>query len=155
MGEDNVKEFAAALEGEAALAAFLEPQIPGLLGASPEELVTAMRSLLSPVDAAALTDDLGVFLADQFGHALAAGPGGWIDDDLAFCRDWGFALDDLAVPVVLWQGAHDLMVPPAHGRWLGERVAGAELNFSETDGHVSLLETQVPAILARLSRYTF
>jgi pimeloyl-ACP methyl ester carboxylesterase len=155
MGEDNVQEFSAALEGEAALAAFLEPQLDGLRAASAAELATAMRSLLSDVDAAALTDDLGGFLVTQIGHGLAAGAAGWIDDDLAFARGWGFGLDAIVVPVVLWQGAHDLMVPPAHGRWLGEHVAGAELRFSDEDGHVTLLETRMPAILAAIARYTF
>jgi pimeloyl-ACP methyl ester carboxylesterase len=155
MGDDNVREFTAALAGEAPLAAVLEPQLDELRGASPADLVAALRSVLSDVDAAALTDELGVFLAQQCDHGLARGVAGWIDDDLAFARGWGFGLDALDVPVVLWQGEHDLMVPPAHGRWLGEHVAGAELRFSEDDGHVTLLETRMPAILAAISRYTF
>jgi pimeloyl-ACP methyl ester carboxylesterase len=155
MGEDNVAEFAAAGAGEEALAAFLEPQLPQLRAARAEDLVPALRSVLSDVDAAAVTAELGEYLAEQFRHGLAAGAGGWLDDDLAFVRPWGFALDDLAVPVTIWQGRHDLMVPPAHGEWLGEHVAGARLRFEETEGHVSLLETRMPAILAELARYTF
>jgi pimeloyl-ACP methyl ester carboxylesterase len=155
MGEDNVEEFGAALQGEEAVAAFVEPQLDGLRGASPADLVAAMRSLLSGVDAAAVTDHLGEHLSAQCSHGLASGAAGWIDDDLAFTRDWAFALDDLSVPVVVWQGVHDLMVPPAHGRWLGAHVAGAELHLSEADGHISLLETRMPSILAAIARYTF
>jgi pimeloyl-ACP methyl ester carboxylesterase len=155
MGEDNVAEFAAAEAGEEALAAFLRPALPGLREIRTADLVGAMRSLLSEVDAAALTDALGDHVAGQFRHGLEPGAAGWIDDDLAFTRDWGFALDDVAAPVVVWQGEHDLMVPAAHGRWLGEHVPGAELRLSDADGHISLLETRMPAILAAISRYTF
>ena len=155
MGEDNVAEFGAALAGEEPLAAYLTPVVPELRDADPAELVTALRSVLSDVDAAALTDALGEHMAAATAHALAPGPEGWIDDDLAFARPWGFGLDDLAVPVQIWQGEQDLMVPPAHGRWLAEHVAGTDLHFREADGHLSLLDTQVPAVYAAMARYTF
>ncbi|ONI67921.1 hypothetical protein BWI15_33180 [Kribbella sp. ALI-6-A] len=32
---------------------------------------------------------------------------GWIDDNLAFARDWGFALGGIEVPVSLWCGSAD------------------------------------------------
>ncbi|HEV7753175.1 MAG TPA: alpha/beta fold hydrolase [Baekduia sp.] len=155
MGDDNVAEFGAARAGEEALGAFLTPVVPELRDAAPAELVAALRSVLSDVDAAALTDALGKHMAAATAHGLARGAEGWIDDDLAFARPWGFALDALAVPVEIWQGEHDLMVPPAHGRWLAEHVPGADLHFREADGHLSLLDTQVPAVYAAMARYTF
>ncbi|ADB35939.1 alpha/beta hydrolase fold protein [Kribbella flavida DSM 17836] len=33
---------------------------------------------------------------------------GWVDDNLAFARDWGFALDAIDGPVSLWFGSKDL-----------------------------------------------
>jgi pimeloyl-ACP methyl ester carboxylesterase len=155
MGEDNVAEFAAAREGEEALAAYLEPGVPDLRDADPQELVAAMRSVLSDVDAAALAGGLGAYVAAATAHALVPGAGGWIDDDLAFAKPWGFALQAISVPVEIWQGQHDLMVPPDHGRWLADRVPGADFRFSPGDGHLSLLESQLPAIYAAMSRYTF
>ncbi|MCZ4491088.1 MAG: alpha/beta hydrolase fold protein [Conexibacter sp.] len=155
MGDDNVAEFGAARAGEEALAAYLTPFVPELRDADPAELVAAMRSVLSDVDAAALTDALGDHLAAATAHGLAPGGEGWIDDDLAFARPWGFSLDAIAVPVEVWQGEHDLMVPPAHGRWLAQHVARADLHFREDDGHLSLLDSQVPAVYAAMARYTF
>jgi pimeloyl-ACP methyl ester carboxylesterase len=155
MGEENVAEFAAADAGEEALAAFLGEALPALREIAAADLVAAMGSLLSDVDAAALTDALGEHLARQFRHGLAPGAEGWIDDDLAFVRGWGFALDAISAPVQIWQGPHDLMVPEAHGRWLGAHVTGADLHLAPDDGHVSLLETRMAAILDAISRYTF
>ena len=155
MGADNVAEFGAARAGEEALAAYLAPVVPELRDADPAELVAAMRSVLSDVDAAALTDALGEHIAAAIAHGLAPGAEGWIDDDLAFAAPWGFSLDALAVPVQVWQGEHDLMVPPAHGRWLADHVAGADLHFCAGDGHLSLLDTQVPGIYTAMARYTF
>lgn len=80
-------------------------------------------------------------------RALAPGVAGWRDDDLAFTRPWGFELADIRVPVLLWQGVQDLMVPVAHGRWLAERIPGVEAHISEADGHLSIVEGRLPEIL--------
>jgi pimeloyl-ACP methyl ester carboxylesterase len=71
--------------------------------------------------------------------ALANGYWGWLDDDLAFARDWGFSLDDIAVPVTVWQGRQDAMVPYGHGDWLASHIAGARAMLFEDEGHLSLL----------------
>ena len=63
---------------------------------------------------------------------------GWVDDDLAFVRPWGFALGEVAVPTVLWQGSADLMVPIAHGRWLAERIPGVVAHLEAGEGHLSI-----------------
>lgn len=63
---------------------------------------------------------------------------GWYDDDLAFVKDWGFDLDAIAVPVALWQGRLDKMVPVAHGEWLIERVPTAAARLLDEHGHLSI-----------------
>jgi pimeloyl-ACP methyl ester carboxylesterase len=138
MGEDNVAEFGAALEGEAALRAFVEAELPQLAELEPEQLADGLASLVSDVDRAVLTGEHAEHMLAAMKHGLSAGGDGWIDDDLAFTSDWGFALADIAVPVLLWQGDHDLMVPPAHGAWLAERIPGVEAHLSPDDGHLTL-----------------
>ena len=70
--------------------------------------------------------------------------------DIAFTEPWGFAVEDIRIPVLLWQGVHDLMVPPDHGRWLAARIPGVEAHISEDDGHLTLVSVRVPGVHAWL-----
>lgn len=57
MGEQNVVEFGAVIEGGAAHAANHARDVPELLDTTPESIVNAFRSLLGPADLEALTGD--------------------------------------------------------------------------------------------------
>jgi pimeloyl-ACP methyl ester carboxylesterase len=138
MGEQNVEEFSAALEGADALEAWLEPAAEELRAASAEEIRDVMSTLLPPVDRAVLTGQRAEHAKANLERALASGIAGWRDDDLAFVTPWGFEPADVGVPSLLWQGVQDLMVPVAHGRWLAERIPGVEAHVSEADGHLSI-----------------
>ena len=138
MGQDNIDEFGAAFVGETDLRAYLDTQRPELLHATAGQVIESMATLLPPVDRTALTDEFGTDMATSFGDALQVSVDGWLDDDLAFVADWGFALDEIASPVHLWQGDQDLMVPFAHGRWLAAHVPGVTPHLLPGEGHLSL-----------------
>ena len=139
MGAANLQEFGAALAGEAALRPALEAEAAaGRTGAA--ELAAALRTLLSAPDAAALDDGVGEYLLSGFTRGLAGGVDGWLDDDLAFTRPWGFEPAEIGPPVLVVQGRQDLMVPSGHGSWLASRVPGAEAWFSDEEGHLTLLQ---------------
>ncbi|HZD87595.1 MAG TPA: alpha/beta hydrolase [Gaiellaceae bacterium] len=138
MGEQNVEEFGLAAGGEDALVPYLEREADDLRAATAEEIKDLMATLLPPVDAAVLTGERAEHAKRNVDRALAHGVGGWRDDDLAFTRPWGFELDEIRVPTLLWQGVQDKMVPVAHGRWLAERIPGVEARISEEDGHLSI-----------------
>jgi hypothetical protein len=65
------------------------------------------------------------------------GVGGWVDDDLAFTRPWGFDVSNIAVPVLIIYGSADVLVPSAHGRWLAAHVPGCIVK-SEVGGHLGV-----------------
>ena len=138
MGEENVVEFNAALEGPEKLEAYLEGEAAKLRAAKPEEVKEVWATVLPPVDAAVLTGDRAQHWKRSNDRALAQGIAGWRDDDLAFTKPWGFELGEIRVPTLLWQGVQDLMVPVAHARWLTERIPGVEAHVSEEDGHLSI-----------------
>ena len=152
MGEDNVVEFGAAFAGEAQLRPVLEAMREGLLGATAEQLVEELRTLLSPPDVAVLTGELADFLLASIAGGLRDGVDGWLDDDLAFVKPWGFDVGDIRVPLQLWQGEQDLMVPPAHGRWLAAHLPGVAAHLSAQDGHLSLAAKRVGEVHAWLLR---
>jgi pimeloyl-ACP methyl ester carboxylesterase len=143
MGEDNVIEFEAALAGPEQLAPLLEELAPQLLDASAADLVEALRSLLSPPDVAVVHDGLASELIAATGEGIRASRAGWLDDDLAFAKPWGFELGSISVPVQLWQGRQDLMVPPAHGEWLAQHIPGVDARLSDEDGHLSIEQRRI------------
>lgn len=138
MGKDNVEEFGAALQGEAGLRSYLEDAREQLKDVSVTGVVSSLASILPQVDKAVITDEFGEDLAAGFHEALRVGVDGWIDDDLAFVGDWGFELEEIARPTVLWQGGADLMVPFSHGRWLARHVPRAVAHLEEGEGHLSI-----------------
>jgi pimeloyl-ACP methyl ester carboxylesterase len=138
MGQDNLDEFAAALEGEEPLRRYLEEQREAMVAGSPEAIAQTLDSLLCPPDRACLTGELAVYLHEQVKEALRDGVDGWVDDDFVVTKPWGFDLDEISVPVQVWHGGQDQFVPVAHGRWLGERIPGAEEHIHGEDGHLTL-----------------
>ena len=139
MGQDNIDEFGASLAGEDPLRAYLEPHVAVLRSVRPHQIVDAMSSLLPEVDRGHLAGEFGDFLAQEMREALSVSPDGWVDDDLAFVEPWGFDLASIAVPVTVWQGSDDLMVPFAHGEWLAAHVPDARVRLLEGDGHLSIV----------------
>ncbi|MCF6474439.1 alpha/beta hydrolase [Nonomuraea sp. MG754425] len=73
------------------------------------------------------------------GPAVAAGPGGLIDDDLSYVAPWGCDPAAVTAPMLLVHGAADRVVPAGHGRWLARHCPTAELRLSPGDGHISIL----------------
>ena len=150
MGTDNLEEFAAALAGEAALREWMAPHAEGLATVAADELAVGLASLLSDADRGVLGGEYAEDLAAGARDAVSSGMDGWVDDDLAFFGEWGFAPEEVRVPVTLWQGDHDLMVPPAHGAWLAAHIPGADTHLSPDDGHLTLTARHVPEIHAWL-----
>ena len=146
MGEENVEEFGAAMAGPDELRSYLEKVGPAFALVSGERIVAALGDLVGEVDKAALTGELGAFLAGNVREGLRNGIWGWFDDDLAFVRDWGFDVGGLKVPVTVWQGAQDRMVPFAHGQWLAAHAPVRACLLPE-HGHLSLAVDSFPMIL--------
>ena len=138
MGEENIAEFGAALAGEAALQPHLEVIGEPLRNITADQVASSMETLLPDVDRAVLTGEFAEDMAAKFREAVRMGVGGWLDDDLAFTRQWGFSLEEISVPVMIWQGRDDLMVPFAHGQWLAGQMPAAAAHLEDGEGHLSI-----------------
>jgi pimeloyl-ACP methyl ester carboxylesterase len=150
MGVQNLEGVAAQRQGPAAFETYLRREADNLLAVEPAQLVEALQSLLTPVDAAVLSGELADYLADSMRDAIRDSLDGWRDDDLAVFKPWGFAVEDIRLPVLLWHGVHDRFVPPAHGEWLASRIPGVDARISEEDGHLTLLARRIPQVHAWL-----
>ncbi len=153
MGEDNIDEFGAAIEGPAAIRAYLEVARGELDDLTVERLISSMDSLLPDADKAVLTAEFGEDMVAEFDEALRAGIEGWLDDDLAFSGPWGFDLSEIQIPVAIWQGSDDLMVPFAHGQWLATHVPGASVHLESGEGHLSIALGAADAMCAELAAF--
>ena len=150
MGEQNIVEFGQAREGEAVLRPALEAEAVGLRRADIAGLIAALHTLLPDVDRAVLTDEVGTDMLANFAEALRTGVDGWVDDDLAFVKPWGFDLDAITVPTFVWHGAEDKMAPFAHGEWLAANVPGAKPHLLPGHGHLSIGVGEIGAMLDEL-----
>jgi pimeloyl-ACP methyl ester carboxylesterase len=137
MGPENIEEFGAAERGEPDLTRYLEGAAAELRAVEGPDVAEALGGLISGADKSALTGDYADYLAASLRAAVKDGIAGWRDDDLAFVRDWGFALGQTG-PVAIWQGDRDRMVPYSHGVWLAKRVPGARSHLLPGEGHLSL-----------------
>jgi pimeloyl-ACP methyl ester carboxylesterase len=150
MGPENVEEFQLGLEAGPAYDEMLTGFREHLVSLPSTEVHSARElfgGLVSDVDEAASTPESVAFIVDNIAHGLAPGVGGWRDDDQSFLHDWGFDVRTITVPVGVWFGDQDLMVPARHGEWLGANVAGAKVGRFPDDGHISILERKYDGLL--------
>jgi pimeloyl-ACP methyl ester carboxylesterase len=143
MGEGNVIEFEAALAGPEKLEPLLQHEAADIAGQTVEDMLKVLDSVLSGVDRDALTGRVAEYSLASFKEALRTGVDGWLDDDIAFTRPWGFDLAAISVPVSIWQGSDDLMVPQHHAPWLASAIPGAELHILNGEGHLTLGQRRI------------
>lgn len=103
-----------ALDDEAMVAEFL-------LGTPEEE-----ADLFTPVALAIWAADLRAALTSYDGY---------VRDNLSWGGPWDVDVREIQVPTHLWYGERDTLVPPSHGRWLAERIPGADLMVLAGQGH--------------------
>lgn len=147
----DVKEFQAALEGEEAVTKFTDAERPGLLAADPAGIVKQLSTLLPEVDSKAILENqsLGDDFVQSFRESLKNSVDGWVDDDLAFIRPWGFELSEIKVPVIIYHGELDMMAPFAHGKWLAEHLPKDQVrpHLLPGEGHISIAHNYLDAML--------
>jgi pimeloyl-ACP methyl ester carboxylesterase len=86
------------------------------------------------------------WLLDVVRPALAQGPAGLIDDDLAYVAPWGAEVEEITAPTLILHGGRDRVVPSTHAEWLADRCPAAELRLSPDEGHISILGSSESAL---------
>lgn len=141
MGQENIQEFAQAVQGESVLRPALERSAEELAGSDAAGIVQSWSSLLPEVDRAVITDEFATDLLASTHEAVRCGCEGWLEDDLAIIQPWGFDLGALGtVPITLWQGDQDLMVPFTHGQWYATHLPpSVRVHLQPGHGHLSVV----------------
>lgn len=101
--------------------------------------------VFTPADHAALAGEWS-WLALVAGLAIAGGPAGQVDDDLAYVAPWGFDPGQVTAPVLFLHGGQDRIAPRSYAEWLARRVRAAELWLRPDDGHISVLSSAAAAL---------
>jgi pimeloyl-ACP methyl ester carboxylesterase len=138
MDPENVKEERWALAGEEVLTPELEREQREMEERVAVDPTTVLGDFeLSESDRAELArPELVELIRESTYEQAVNGVGGWVDDDLAFLRPWGFDVGTISVPVLVRYGLTDVLVPPAHGEWLAANVPGCIVEVDDTAGHL-------------------
>ncbi len=103
------------------------------------------QDMLTQVDQDALSGTQS-WLATVAWQAIAGGPAGQVEDNLAYVAPWGFDPARMSSPILLLHGAQDRVVPRSHGEWLARCCRGADLRSYPDAGHVSILDSAADAL---------
>ena len=120
---------------------------------SPKSAAKSFSKQLSEADRK-VADDLGDprEMIALFTHAFLRGGRGVVDDYRAIGQPWGVDLAAISVPVRIFQGDADTMVPARHAEELVQRIPGAELVRWPGEGHLAPI-THTPEILDWLRQW--
>lgn len=150
MGAENIEEMGLAEQGADALRPWLEEQAEDIRASTPADMLRILGDLVSEPDRAVLSEHYAELAHASLQASISNGVFGWLDDDLAFVRSWGFSLDQIRVPVSVWHGREDRFVPLSHGEWLAANVPGARSHLVEGEGHISLSRNRYGDVLDEL-----
>jgi len=134
----NVREVGAALAGEDALVAHLSEEVDRMRQDAlsvldfDEDLHSSDRAVMSRADVQQI-------FREMLAEAILQGPAGWVDDDIAILKPWGFDLGSIDGPVVLAYGDNDTLTPRAHGEYLARVIPTAEVRVMDT-GHLAAMK---------------
>lgn len=90
-------------------------------------------------------------MIDNSAELYRQGGKGIYDEALVLARRWGFDPGAIRLPVHVWHGEQDDVVPPAMARWMVRQIPGARAHFYENEGH-HLLYRQWADILSTLAQ---
>ena len=138
MDPENVKEFGWAEAGEDVLGVELEREHAAAVKRVAEDPSTDLSHFdLSESDRAQMArPEVRQVIRESTPEQAVNGVWGWVDDDLAFLRPWGFDVRDISVPVLVKYGKTDVLVPAAHGAWLAANVPGCIVRIDDDAGHM-------------------
>lgn len=116
----------------------------------PERYLDLFASRLHPVDREVLTrPSVRAMFAQDLAEGLRRGAGPFLQDLELLVSDWGFDPGTIEVPVELWHGDEDLVIPLCAALTLERRLKRPRLERVAGGGHFLVID-RWPEILGRL-----
>lgn len=117
----------------------------------PERYLAHMMVGAPAVDRRVLADAVyRALFAASTAEALRQGGRGPAWELMLLARPWDFRLQEVPIPVRIWQGLADNIVPAAMARHLAAALPHSESHYLPDDGHLSLIVRRIDAVLADL-----
>ena len=153
MGPENIEEMELAVKGGPEYEAHMELIGTALGDATADNLIDLFGGLLSDPDKEALAPWAARELfADSFRRGFVHGWRGSYDDDRAMMSDWDFDPGAITIPVSVWFGDQDLMVPPTHAQWLLRTVTSSSGHHYPGEGHFSVIMNHFDELAADIKK---
>ena len=148
MGESNQIEYPLAARDPDELLRWMQPQVEALAVAEPERhrLGAPDRDLGGRRGGGRTARSASCWRRRSVGRSRTAPGAGTTTTSRSSARG-GSSSRRSGVPVSVWQGRQDLMVPFAHGEWLVEHVPTARARLRPEHGHLSLAVGSMGEIL--------
>lgn len=113
----------------------------------PERMLSIVSGKVAQPDKMALRDpELMHVLSASFKEAFRCSLRWPAADVVLYSRPWGFDLADIRIPMHLWHGEQDRIVPPEMGRYVAQAVPDCRSTFYADEGHFSIILNRIKEI---------
>jgi pimeloyl-ACP methyl ester carboxylesterase len=120
---------------------------------APGRFIAQANSLLPEPDRRVVADnpEFQMGFLRMVREAMRQGTDGAFHESLLTVTDWGFRLQDINTPVLLWHGEADQNIPVGMARFAARAIPRCEARFYAEEGHLSLFKKHAEQILRALA----
>ena len=119
---------------------------------APRKFIDGAASVLPESDKLLVSTNLNFqngFL-DMVHEAIKQGTRGAFLESQLTVTDWGFRLEDIQMPVLLWHGETDANIPVEMARYAAAAIPKCEAKFIPNEGHLTLFKKYAEEIISNL-----
>jgi pimeloyl-ACP methyl ester carboxylesterase len=119
---------------------------------APKKISGIITQILKPepVNGALTNQEVRKIYEKMFAEAFFQAERGVAYDFMLEARAWGFSLHDTQMPVFVWHGEADKLVPVEQGRIIAKAIPVAHAKFFPNEGH-TLLVNQIELLIKNLA----
>jgi pimeloyl-ACP methyl ester carboxylesterase len=118
---------------------------------APKKFIAGAAAVLPVADRAVVSDpEVQRGFINAMNEAMRQGTRGAFHESLLSVTDYGFRLQDIQAPVMLWHGEVDQNIPVEMARYAESAIPKCEAKFYPNEGHLSLFKKHAEEIVRAL-----